>query len=245
MLSWGVCERTPRRTLRGRGNAAAQRAGFSSISTRTDEEYRERVARNETFRRMRTVTIECGDAEMKRRSARLPSRRCPCGLVAIVCAVALFLEGGCSSQWVNYEQIRASRADAYQQWRWAHDRGEKSKALVRGGLSLEDALKLALTYSKPLQVVVEQKAVARGRILESYSEALPTLSAVGNYTRLDEVSSFDVGGESISLGYLDNYSVELQVRQPVFRGGSGPEHHLCSSKRLLSGSSCTTPVRGE
>jgi len=159
---------------------------------------------------------------MKRRSARLPSRRCPCGLVAIVCAVALFLEGGCSSQWVNYEQIRASRADAYQQWRWAHDRGGKSKALVRGGLSLEDALKLALTYSKPLQVVVEQKAVARGRILESYGEALPTLSAVGNYTRLDEVSSFDVGGESISLGYLDNYSVELQVRQPVFRGGSIP-----------------------
>ncbi|MGQ9662407.1 MAG: TolC family protein [Kiritimatiellia bacterium] len=99
---------------------------------------------------------------------------------------------------------------------------EESDPVLEGKLALADALKLALRYNKELQIAYEEREVAAGRVLESYGQALPHLSANAAYTRLDSVPEIEVGREKISLGFEDNYSVELTVRQPVFHGGAIP-----------------------
>lgn len=137
----------------------------------------------------------------------------------ILIPVGLFLALGCGSQEALYRDVRTSRTQAYQEWLSVHEHRREAEVRIKGKLSLQDAIKLALTYNKPLQVIVEEKEVARGRILESYGEVLPKLSAIGDYTRLDEVSAFDIAGLPVSLGSVDNYSVDLEVRQPIFRGG--------------------------
>jgi len=137
-----------------------------------------------------------------------------------VVAIALLGNPGCASKNSLYLDIQDARRHAYQQWLHARESEQERKAHIEGKLTLEDAIKLALTYNKSLLAVIEEKEIARGRVVESYSEVLPKLSAVGNYTRLDKLSGFDVAGRSITIGELDNYSVDLQVRQPIFRGGA-------------------------
>lgn len=90
---------------------------------------------------------------------------------------------------------------------------------IEGLLSLEDAIKLALQYSRQLRIVIEGKEIAKGRIWEAYGEALPQISVSGSYTRLDEVLSFEFNGMRIDLGFLNNYSTSLNVMQPLYRGG--------------------------
>ncbi|GAG29541.1 unnamed protein product, partial [marine sediment metagenome] len=116
------------------------------------------------------------------------------------------------------KDVFEDRTRAYNRWHSRHD--QKSEAVIKGELSLQDAVKLAMLNNRSLKTAAEGKEIAEGRIVESYSSALPTVSATGSYTRLDEVSSFDVGGQSVSLGFEDNYSVNLQVQQPLYRGGA-------------------------
>jgi outer membrane protein TolC len=96
----------------------------------------------------------------------------------------------------------------------------ESGILLRGELGLLDAVKLSLAHNKTLRATLEDKKIARGRIMESYSQAFPRLSAIGSYTRLDEVRTMDFGDESVSMGQLNNYSIELQVKQPIYHGGA-------------------------
>ena len=119
-----------------------------------------------------------------------------------------------------YSSVYASRSAAYQHWQRSRAAEAESLPALAGRLSLQDAIKVALAYNKPLLAVLQDKEVARGRVIESYSEALPKVSGVVNYTRRDELGGFNVGGQSITIGELDNYSVDLQVRQPIFRGGA-------------------------
>lgn len=100
--------------------------------------------------------------------------------------------------------------------------GERPAAVIAGKLTLGDALRLALGGNKALQAAWKEHEIARGRVLESYGVALPNLTAGADYARLDEVPSFDVGGQEVSLGVEDNYAAELTVRQPLFRGGAIP-----------------------
>jgi outer membrane protein TolC len=81
-------------------------------------------------------------------------------------------------------------------------------------MSLDDCLKLTLTNNKSLLKTLEEKEVARGAELGSYSAALPTVSLSAGYKRLDEVS--------ILGGALDNYSAGLTVTQPIFAGAAIP-----------------------
>lgn len=132
----------------------------------------------------------------------------------------LLVLSGCATPESVRESVYSSRQKAHEQW--AAQRGAERNALpeLSGRLTLEDAIKVALTYNKPLQAVMQDRDVARGQVLESYGEALPKVSAAADYTRLDEVSGFNVGGQNVSLGQLDNYSADLTVRQPIFRGGA-------------------------
>ena len=81
-------------------------------------------------------------------------------------------------------------------------------------------MRLALRYNPQLQAAVEEKERARGRILEAYSTALPRLDVSAGYTRLDQVNSVSTGTTTFEVGDRDNYSFQVQVTQPLYRGGA-------------------------
>ena len=178
-----------------------------------------------------------------------PSVRSATCLGSLGMGVVLMAAGGCMTRDQVYQEIRSSRAQAYRQWSAARRNEEETQARLTGKLSLEDSLTLALANNKPLQTIIQDKEIARGRVIESYSEILPKASVGGAYTRLDEAPSTIVGGGSNSstsggtsgaaggqgtaqaapvisqpkkttVGFVDNYSVALAVRQPIFRGGA-------------------------
>jgi outer membrane protein TolC len=126
---------------------------------------------------------------------------------------------GCASRSALVKDIRETRTAAYNQWVQMREAQEDSEVGISGKLSLEDAVKLAILQNKQLLATLQEKEIARGQVIESYQEALPNVSATGTYTRLDKVNTFDVGDISIALGDVDNYSVDLTVSQPLFRGG--------------------------
>jgi len=140
-----------------------------------------------------------------------------CFLFSVLCP--LFL-AGCLSSEQFYEEVSFSREVAYRQWKHRKERQEQSQTHISGKLSIEDCLKLALSNNKVLQRVTEEKEIARGERLKSYSAILPSVGLTGDYQRLDEVSSFTIGAQKITMGDVDNYSVGLRVSQPIYAGGS-------------------------
>jgi len=143
---------------------------------------------------------------------------------------------GCVSSEEYYEDVGLSREAAYRQWKSRKERQEQSRPLVTGKLSVADCTKLALVNNKVLQRVVQEREIARGERLKSYSAILPTINLTGEYSRLDEVTSFEIdtpaGKEQIQFGDVDNYSAVLTVTQPIFAGGSIPAR--INSAKLLS-----------
>jgi outer membrane protein TolC len=146
------------------------------------------------------------------------------GILFIVCGLAVLQLAGCVSSEEFYEDVSLSRETAYRQWK---DRKENQKAAelhISGQLNMQDCLKLALANNKVLQRIIQEKDVARGEELKSYSAALPSVGLSGEYQRLDEVQSIKLpdagGGSSITLGDVDNYSVGLRVTQPIYAGGA-------------------------
>jgi outer membrane protein len=142
-----------------------------------------------------------------------------CFYLALVVTLA-----GCVSSEQFYDEVSLSREAAYRQWKSREDHKEKSQIRIGGELSLEDCIKLALGNNKTLQRTLEEKEIARGQRLQAHSAVLPSVGLSGEYSRLDEVTSFDIdtpeGKSSIQFGDLDNYSVGLMVNQPIFAGGS-------------------------
>jgi len=146
-----------------------------------------------------------------------------CLLFYVLCP--LFL-AGCVSSEQFYEEVSFSREAAYRQWKTRKERQEQSQPRISGKLSTEDCLKLALVNNKVLQRITEEKEIARGERLKSYSAILPTVGLTGDYTRLDMVSSITLPafpglpGGKITMGDVDNYAVGLRVAQPIYAGGS-------------------------
>jgi len=132
----------------------------------------------------------------------------------------MLILAGCISSKQFYQDVGLSREAAYRQWKSRKDHQELSAIRISGKLSVQDCLKLALGNNKVLQRIVQEKEVARGERLKSYSAILPNVGLTGDYQRLDEVSSFTIGDRKISLGSYDNYSTGLMVTQPVFEGGA-------------------------
>ena len=120
---------------------------------------------------------------------------------------ALFLVhgyAGCGSRTALVKDIRETRTAAYNQWVKMRETEDKSQVTISGKLRMEDAVKLAIRQNKPLQATLQEKEIARGKVIESYQAALPKVNATGTYTRPDEASSFDVGNVSVALGDVDN-----------------------------------------
>jgi len=147
-------------------------------------------------------------------------RMSPAGTLVLL-GLSLLLSG-CVTERSMYSSLQHRRAEAYRRWRIAHESQAASETRLKGRLSLDDALKLALTHNKALLSALQEQKVSRGRVIEAYSNVLPSLKATAAYTRLDKVPGFDVAGHTVSLGDVDNYSAALEVKQPLFRGGSIP-----------------------
>jgi len=142
---------------------------------------------------------------------------------ALVVLVGSLL-AGCVSSEQFYEQAGLSRETAYRQWQSRKERQEQAQPVISGKLTVQDCLKLAMVNNKALQRVTEEREIARGERLKSNSAILPSVGLTGEYRRLDEVQSIkmppEMGGRSITMGDVDNYSAGLMVTQPIFAGGS-------------------------
>jgi outer membrane protein TolC len=137
------------------------------------------------------------------------------------CVVMVLILAGCTSTGQFYEDVSLSRETAYRQWKGRKERQETSQPHISGQLNVEDCLKLALANNKGLQRVLEEKQIARGEELKSYSVILPTVGLTGDYKRLDMVSSMTIpGGPKITMGDVDNYTAGLRVTQPIYAGGA-------------------------
>ena len=139
-------------------------------------------------------------------------------LIACFIFIHSLLFCACVSKDAIQKDLTAAREHAFQEWSAQKLQKSKKEPIIHGKLSLDDALELALSHNRALQVVLEEKNVAKGRILESYGEVLPNLSLNGKYTRKDSDSK-NYKGQTYS-GQLDNYSGILSVKQPIFRGGA-------------------------
>jgi len=150
--------------------------------------------------------------------------------------IVTFLLAGCASDKRLYEDVRLSRDAAYKRWETRKRQEEQFQPIIKGKLSIEDSLKLTLSNNKVLQRILQEKEVARGQRLSSYSAILPTVALSADYQRLDEVTSFDIdtptGKSSVQFGDVDNYAVGLTVTQPIFAGGSIPAR--INAARLFS-----------
>lgn len=158
--------------------------------------------------------------------------------ILIVINVMIPLQfAGCVSSERYYKDVSLSRENAYRQWKNRKERDEQAQTRIDGTLSIKDCLKLALIHNKTLQSIVQEKEIARGEKLKSYSAILPNVGLTADYQRLDEVTSFEIddpiGGKGkIQFGDVDNYSAGLRVTQPIFAGGSIPAR--LNSAKLLS-----------
>ena len=86
-------------------------------------------------------------------------------------------------------------------------------------LSLDDCLRLGLENSIPLANARRDIAIAESGIRQTRAQALPHLDLNSSYTRLDEVSTFDIGSETIPTGQRDNYSANTELTQLLYNGG--------------------------
>ena len=152
---------------------------------------------------------------------------------------------GCVSRESLIKDIRQERTAAYNQWVKMREAEKGGETTISGKLRLEDAVKLALRQNKNLLAILEEKEIARGKVLESYQAALPQVDVAASYTRLDKVNTFDVGGTSVALGDVNNYSADLTVHQPVFRGGAiGAALRAARLAELLSDEAARAALQG-
>ena len=166
---------------------------------------------------------------------KLVCKKCIVMLIGVLVTLQL---AGCVSSEKYYEDVGLSREAAFRQWESRKERQERSQPVISGKLNIADCTKLALVNNKVLQSIVQEREVARGERLKSYSAILPKVNLTGDYTRFDEVTSFEINnpitGEKskIQFGDEDNYSAVLMVTQPIYAGGSIPAR--INAAKLLS-----------
>jgi outer membrane protein len=135
------------------------------------------------------------------------------------CVVIFLILCGCATRQDINKNLTATGEAAFKEWQHQKKATGDKTTIIQGPLSLEKALKLSLTYNRELQAIVEEKNVAKGRILEAYGGVLPNVTLNGNYTRQDRDSK-KIEGTTYPLGQKDNYEGVLSVTQPLYRGGA-------------------------
>jgi outer membrane protein len=100
---------------------------------------------------------------------------------------------------------------------FAADNGTNHQGIK--SLSLEDCIKIASENNKQLMIMNEADTQAEGKLAEAKSGRYPSISSTINYTRVDQLQSFDLGTLKIQTGSLESYLGELAIRQPIYTGG--------------------------
>ncbi len=139
------------------------------------------------------------------------------GYATFLVLSVLILAAGCAPTRSDYySSLRRRRLESFRRWDEPSPTDERPR--IEGELDLEEALRLALLYSPQLQAALQGKETARGRVVEAYSEVLPSADLSAGYVRLDQLPS--MGGVGIGVGDLDNYSFRVTLTQPIFKGGA-------------------------
>lgn len=140
-----------------------------------------------------------------------------------VVSLVLMLAAGCVSV-PNADQMRDIRAESAAQR--LEDLSRKVSTshgvYLSGPLLLWEAVTLSQGYNRELQQEREGREIARGRIVASYAEALPSLNLTAGYVRLDEERSTTLPvGTEFTVRSADQYSAGLRLTQPLFNGRIG------------------------
>jgi len=135
-------------------------------------------------------------------------------------AILVATAAGCATRTGIARIIADSRNKSAEEWPggaaaqgWTND---------LSNLGLRDAINIALLHNRSLLAARQEREVARGRLRESYAAATPNITARGGYTRLDDVSRIQMGQMDVALGFEDNYSADITLRQPLFHGAAIP-----------------------
>ncbi len=136
-------------------------------------------------------------------------------IVFILMTMIVFL-AGCTSTEEYYNDVSLSRESAYNQWKGRKESAAGEQPVISGELRLRDCIKLTLVNNKTLQRVAQDREIARGGELGSYSAMLPSIAVSAGYMRQDKLMSIG----PFTIGDVDNYSMKLRVTQPIFAGGS-------------------------
>jgi outer membrane protein TolC len=86
--------------------------------------------------------------------------------------------------------------------------------------SLDECIDLALRRNTEVRISKTDAEIAESRITQARAQAFPEIGVSGEYRRVDEVETFDVGERTVEAGTLDNYSLEASVSQLLYGGGS-------------------------
>ncbi len=97
-------------------------------------------------------------------------------------------------------------------------------------LTLPDCVALALSRNLSLKAVREEPWKATGDVFAATSAMLPQVSVSGVYTRIDQATTADFGGQTITISPQDRYKAELSIQQPVFQ--SGMAYHAAEAARI-------------
>lgn len=156
--------------------------------------------------------------------------------VGAVSVIVMMLIAGCATQSSIDADLNQSQRKAYQNWRIQRKKAERAdttraslhvgnkhkkgkQPLITGQLNMPSAVRLALIYNRDLQSAIEHKEYARGRVVQSLGVYTPTVKVDANYRRPEKVNSFEINGRSIQVGFKNNYSLQVDVKQPIFKFG--------------------------
>ena len=141
----------------------------------------------------------------------------------VAAALGVALAAGCVGV-PDAEEMRGIRAESA--GRRLEDLSRKattgSGVYLSGPLLLWEAVALAEGNNRGLQQEREGREIARGRVLASCAEALPTLDLTGGYVRRDEeLGATGEGGEFVTTRFQDETRAGLKLTQPLFNGRIG------------------------
>jgi len=96
-------------------------------------------------------------------------------------------------------------------------------------LSLDKAVDISYKYNKQLLASNQQKDFAQGKILESFSNFLPSIEALGSYTYLEDHNKLKINNNNDKVGAKDNLAFTFQATQPIFTAGAIVSGYRASS----------------
>lgn len=86
--------------------------------------------------------------------------------------------------------------------------------------TLSDCETRALELSSYALNARRDALIAEESIRQVRAQVFPQLDTKAEYTRLDDVSSFDYGAGAVDMGRVDNYAVAFEAGQLLYAGGS-------------------------